>query len=103
MRFLPSPARVMRSGAFALAIVLVFSATIITPASAQSPAVPGGDDPILRPGARMPTFDEHAEEILQAQDIAFITRRTAGDDPLDNGQAGAMRAAAAKAAKKLAK
>ena len=43
------------------------------------------------------------EEILQERDIAFISRRTAGDNALSNQQAGAMRAAAAHVASDLRK
>jgi uncharacterized repeat protein (TIGR01451 family) len=95
--------RATRLGGIALTIVLVFAATVTVPASAQAPGTPTGDDPILRPGAQRPVFDEHTEEFLQQQDIAFMSRRTAGDNQLDNQQAGAMRAAAAQAAKKLVK
>ena len=96
--------RATRLGGFALTIALVFAATVTMPASAQGPGVPpSGDDPILQPGARPQPFDEVAEEILQQRDIAFLTRRTAGDNQLSDQQAGAMRAAAAQAAKKLVK
>ena len=89
--------RVIRAGALAVAITLVLSSIVTIPASAQGPTPPRtGDDPILLPGARMPTFDEETEEILQQRDIAFITRRTAGDNPLSDHDAAKARAAAAK-------
>jgi uncharacterized repeat protein (TIGR01451 family) len=94
----------MRAGALAVAIVFVLSSVLIAPASAQSPVPPrAGDDPILLPGTRMPTFDEETEELLQQRDIAFITRRTAGDNPLNVQDAAKARAKAAKAAEQLRK
>jgi uncharacterized repeat protein (TIGR01451 family) len=96
--------RVMRAGALAVAIVFVLSSVVIAPASAQGPTPPRtGDDPILLPGTRMPTFDEETEELLQQRDLAFITRRTAGDNPLNIQDAAKARATAAKAADKLRK
>jgi uncharacterized repeat protein (TIGR01451 family) len=96
--------RATRLGGFALTIALVFAATVTMPASAQGPGVPpSGDDPILLPGAQPPPFDELTEELLQQRDIAFISRRTAGDNALSNQQAGAMRAAAAHTATDLRK
>jgi uncharacterized repeat protein (TIGR01451 family) len=96
--------RATRLGGLALTFVLMFGATIISPASAHGPGVPpSGDDPILLPGAQPPPFDEVTEEALLQRDIAFISRRTAGDNALSNQQAGAMRAAAAHAAADLRK
>ena len=95
--------RAMRAGALAVAASLVLAATITVPASAQGPVIPNGDDPILRPGAKPPPFDEVTEEILQQRDIAFISRRTAGDNVLSNQEAGAMRAVAAHVASDLRK
>jgi uncharacterized repeat protein (TIGR01451 family) len=100
-RLLP---RAMRLGGVAFTIVLVLAATLTVPASAQGPGTPpSGDDPILLPGAQPPPFDEMTEEILQQRDIAFISRRTAGDNALSNQQAGALRAAAAHTAADLRK
>jgi uncharacterized repeat protein (TIGR01451 family) len=96
--------RATRFGGIALTFALVFAATITMPASAQGPGTPpSGDDPIFLPGAKPPPFDEVMEEILQERDIAFISRRTAGDNALSNQQAGAMRAAAAHTAADLRK
>jgi len=96
--------RLMRASALAVAMILVSSGSLFMPASAQGPVTGGnGDDPILLPGAQMPTFDEATEEILQQRDLAFITRRIAGDTVLDNQQAGALRAEAARAAARLRK
>lgn len=66
-------------------------------------AVGGDDGPIPRPGARFPVDDEEGESILLQRDAYFMTRRTAGDIPLDNQQAGALRAAAAHQAARLRK
>src|SRR3989454_3402656 len=95
--------RAMRAGAFAVAVSLVLAGTIAVPANAQGPVIPNGDDPILRPGAQPPPFDEVTEEIPQQRDIAFTSRRTAGDNALSNQEAGAMRAAAAHVASDLRK
>ena len=96
--------RATRFGGFALTIALVFAATLNTPASAQGPGTPpSGDDPLPTPGAKPPPFDEAMEEALLQRDIAFISRRTAGDNALSNQQAGAMRAAAAHVAADLRK
>jgi uncharacterized repeat protein (TIGR01451 family) len=96
--------RATRLGGFALTIALVFAATLNTPANAQGPGTPpSGDDPLPTPGAKPPPFDEAMEEALLQRDIAFISRRTAGDNALSNQQAGAMRAAAAHAAADLRK
>jgi len=95
--------RAMHAGALVLVVSLVLAATITVPANAQGPVTPSGDDPILRPGAQPPPFDEVTEEILQQRDIAFISRRTAGDNALSNQEAGAMRAAAAHVASDLRK
>src|SRR2546427_1384996 len=95
--------RAMRAGALAVVVSLVLAVTITVPANAQGPVIPNGDDPILRPGAKPPAFDEVTEEILQQRDIAFISRRTAGDNVLSNQEAGAMRAVAAHVASDLRK
>src|SRR4029078_2275325 len=50
-----------------------------------------------------PASDEITEQILKQRDIAFISRRTAGDNALSNQQAGALRAAAARTAADLRK
>jgi uncharacterized repeat protein (TIGR01451 family) len=88
----------MRACAFAFAMILVLTASLYVPAS----ATPAADDtPILLPGWQ-PINEEkvEADELLQ-RDLAFISRRTAGEAPLSVQQAAAMRAAAADAAKRL--
>ncbi|HZK75164.1 MAG TPA: hypothetical protein VFD88_14335 [Clostridia bacterium] len=72
------------------------------PASAVSG--PGGSDtPTLRPGAQSPEsqLDDETEARLLQLDQAYISSRTAGDNQLSVQQAGALRAAAAGAAKQL--
>ena len=74
-------------------------------------ALSGGDDALYRSGshalvpsefARQPLAPEGggSSELL-ARDAFFMSRRTAGTDPLDNLQAGALRAQAARAAKNI--
>jgi photosystem II stability/assembly factor-like uncharacterized protein len=63
----------------------------------------GGDNPVLGPSVQ-PIFAEgEGENELLERDAFFTTRRTAGDIPLDNQQAGALRAAAARTAARLRK
>jgi uncharacterized repeat protein (TIGR01451 family) len=59
------------------------------------------DTPTLKAGAR-PLLSEKAEQLLE-RDAAYTTRRTAGDRTLTVERAGALRAAAARAAKRLAR
>jgi len=69
-------------------------------------AIAGADSdaPILRPGTRYPDEgEEEGEAFLLERDAAFMLKRTAGDIPLDNQQAGALRAAAAREAARLRK
>ena len=61
------------------------------------------DTPTYQRGTQPPRVEEKMEEELLAQDFAFISRRTAGDIPLDNQQAGSLRAEAARAAARLRK
>src|SRR5438876_7084152 len=64
----------------------------------------GGDDIApYRAGAQPLTLAEESEEQLLEQDIAFTTRRTAGDNPLDITRVGELNAKARLAAKRLAK
>src|SRR3982074_892856 len=90
----------MRAGAFAVAITLVLGVTLAAPVSAHPPVdgppIAVGDTPVLLPGAQIPQFDEATEELLVQRDLAWITRRTAGDTKLDNEQAGQFRAKAAR-------
>jgi len=61
----------------------------------------GSDIPILRPGAEPLEQDDEEEARLLLLDQAFIASRTAGDNQLSVQEAGALRAAAANAAKQL--
>ncbi len=77
-----------------LVVSLLMGSVII--ASAQS----GDDTPTFLPGTR-PLVEQEDESLLLQRDAAFIGERTAGDIPLDNQQAGALRAAAARTAARL--
>ncbi len=88
-----------------LVVSLLMSAVLVSSTSAGMNgagimAAAGDDTPTLRAGARPPAEDG-GEELLLQRDAAFIGERTAGDIPLDNQQAGALRAAAARAAARL--
>src|SRR4029450_5712500 len=61
----------------------------------------GGDTPTLRVGATSLAPEEAKDEELLQRDLEFMSRRTAGDNQLNNTQAGQLRAAAAHAAKAL--
>jgi uncharacterized repeat protein (TIGR01451 family) len=63
----------------------------------------GGDTPLLRPGAQSPEnqLSDDAEARLLALDQAYIASKTAGDNQLSIELAGALRSAAADAAKAL--
>jgi uncharacterized repeat protein (TIGR01451 family) len=92
--------RVMRAGALAVAMTLVLTTSLYAPAS----ATPAADDtPILLPGWQPINEEKIEDEELLQRDLAFISRRTAGEAPLSVQQAAAMRAAAADAAKRLKK
>ena len=63
-----------------------------------------GDTPSLAGGAQPLEESEASEQqILLQLDLAYTSRRTAGDTPLDFSQAGELRGEAARAAKKLRK
>ena len=49
------------------------------------------DTPTLQPGAAPPRISEEDEQIQLQRDLFFMSRRTAGDQQLDNQQAGALR------------
>ncbi len=79
----------------ALSLLLLFAGAAF--------AVTGDDTPTLRPGATAKEGDESAEQRFLLLDEATTAARLAGDNPLDISQAGALRAHAANAARKLAK
>ncbi|HET7449009.1 MAG TPA: hypothetical protein VFJ78_00295 [Gaiellaceae bacterium] len=85
--------------ATALAVVLAVAAFGAVGAS----PIGDGDTPTLAPGAAPLALDEEQEHELLELDLAMSTRRTAGDVPLDNQQAGALRAEAARAAARIRK
>jgi len=79
-----------------LVVSLLMGSAII--ASAQS----DDDTPTFLPGVRPRVDDdEEDEELMKQRDAAFMLERTAGDLPLDNQQAGALRAVAARTAARL--
>jgi uncharacterized repeat protein (TIGR01451 family) len=86
----------------ALVLTVAIFAAGVGPGLAY-PAQPAGDGdtPTLRPGAQPLEQDDELEAQLLLRDQAFIAGRTAGDSPLSVEQAGALRAAAANAAKQL--
>src|SRR6266511_1518946 len=99
------PSRRLRTIGIAAAFLLVLAGVAAFPATGVGVQPAGDDTPILAPGAHSTEFDEElfdegGDEIL-ARDQAFISRRTAGDNPLDVLAAGRLRAAAARAAKRL--
>jgi uncharacterized repeat protein (TIGR01451 family) len=77
-------------------VSLLMSTVIIAAAQGEF-----DDTPILSPGTRLPSEEEEGESLLLQRDAAFMLERTAGDIPLDNQQAGALRAAAARTAARL--
>ena len=79
----------------ALTCLLAFGGTAV--------ALSGDDTPTLRAGATPKEGDESAEARLLQLDEATTSSRLAGDNPLDITQAGALRAAASNAARKLSK
>ena len=79
----------------ALTCLLAFGGTAV--------ALSGDDTPTLRAGAAPKEGDEQAEDRLRQLDIASTQLRLSGDNPLDISQAGALRAAASKAARELRK
>lgn len=83
----------------ALAVILTVAAVVVAGGSAAG----GSDNPVLKAGAQPLLQDEESEQALLELDLATISRRTAGDIPLDNQQAGALRAEAARAAARLRK
>jgi photosystem II stability/assembly factor-like uncharacterized protein len=97
----------MSIGRVRLAVAGIGSAVLIAglvaaPGSAVGSAVVD-DTPTLQPGAAPPRISEEDEQVQLQRDLFFMSRRTAGDQPLDNQQAGALRAAAARAAADLRK
>jgi uncharacterized repeat protein (TIGR01451 family) len=94
----------MRASVRTILATTVTGLLFATVPAAIGGAPPGGDDtPTLRPGAKPLPVDEESEQELLQRDFYFMSRRTAGDQQLDNQQAGALRATAAHAAAQLRK
>ncbi len=83
--------------------VIPLAAAVIAVLAGAAIAVSGGadDTPILKPGAQPLAPEEATGDELLERDLEFMSRRTAGDAPLDNLTAGQLRAAAVRAAKGL--
>ena len=93
--------RLAQSLGFAVALAVVLAAAAFAAVGASP--LGDGDTPTLAPGAAPLALDEEQEHELLELDLAMTTRRTAGDVPLDNQQAGALRAEAARAAARIRK
>src|SRR5262245_37749897 len=78
-------------------------AAIVAVLACSAAAITGDDTPTLQPGVAPPKVSEEDEQALLERDFFFESRRTAGDVQLDNQQAGALRAEAARAAARLRK
>jgi photosystem II stability/assembly factor-like uncharacterized protein len=87
--------RLLTIGALAAVLAAVFAGAAI--------GLSGDDIAPYQPGAAPLKLDEQQEEELLEQDLAFVTSRTAGDNPLDQTKVGQLNAKARKAAKQLAK
>ncbi|MFL5982280.1 MAG: hypothetical protein ACJ74R_11280, partial [Gaiellaceae bacterium] len=89
-----------------LSAVAVVAAGVIGVATfaiaGSGPVSTDGDTPVLQ-GGIPPLPDVGDEEYRDQSDLAFISRRTAGNIPLDLQQAGALRAEAARTAARLRK
>jgi hypothetical protein len=84
-----------------LAILGIIALVLVMIPAAKAGA--DGEGPVLRPGARLPNEEEEGGSLLLWRDDDFMSKRTAGNIPLDNQQAGALRAEAARAAARLRK
>jgi hypothetical protein len=96
------PGTLVGSVVLAGALAAILAGTAFGVAGA-GPIKSDGDTPTLAVGATPLAQDEEGEEELLQLDLAFTSRRTAGDIPLDNQQAGALRGEAARAAARLRK
>ncbi len=83
-----------------LPAVLAFAVLAAAPAGAHPPP-PSSDTPVRLPGAKPLALDEESEAELLRRDFFFETRHNAGDNPLSTQQAGAERARADVAARRL--
>ena len=89
----------MRSGRVRTIVATLGSALLVTGLVLAPPGTASGapddDTPVYQPGSAPPRVSEEDEQALLERDLFFMSRRTAGDQILDNQQAGALRAAAA--------
>ena len=92
----------VRGAVATIGSAVLVAGLLMAPPGAAGSAV-ADDTPTLQPGARPPRISEEDEQIQLQRDLFFMSRRTAGDQQLDNQQAGALRAAAARAAAQLRK
>ncbi|MFF0267285.1 hypothetical protein [Kribbella sp. NPDC004536] len=81
---------------------VLVAALVAAPSGAAGGAV-ADDTPTFTAGTAPPRLNEDDEQVQLQRDLYFMSRRTAGDQQLDNQQAGALRAAAARAAADLRK
>jgi uncharacterized repeat protein (TIGR01451 family) len=100
--------RWLRSGAIVSSVVLAGALAALLAGTAFGVAGAGpinsdGDSPTLAVGAVPLIQEEEGEGELLQRDAAYMSERTAGDIPLDNQQAGALRGEAARAANRLRK
>src|SRR5262245_51449116 len=89
----------LRRGVLPVALLAALVAVLACAAAATV----GDDTPTLQPGAVPPKVSEEDEHELLERDFFFESRRLAGDVPLSNQQAGALRAEAAHTANRLRK
>ncbi|TDO52843.1 putative repeat protein (TIGR01451 family) [Kribbella sp. VKM Ac-2571] len=94
--------RSVRGAVAGIGSAVLVAGLVMAPGGAAGSAVVD-DTPVLAPGAAPPRISEEDEQIQLQRDLFFMSRRTAGDQQLDNQQAGAQRAAAARAAAQLRK
>src|SRR5215213_2212462 len=91
------------------AVVFIAAAVAVTSfagsggSSTTAPQPSSAETPVLAASGQPLEVDQGLAERLVDRDNAFASRRTAGDIPLDNQQAGALRAEAAQAAARLRK
>ncbi|GAA0930631.1 hypothetical protein GCM10009554_13950 [Kribbella koreensis] len=77
-----------------LGSAVLVAGLLLAPVGATG-APPVDDTPTLIPGTRPPRVSEKDEQAFLERDFFFMSRRTAGDQKLDNQRAGALRAVAA--------
>jgi uncharacterized repeat protein (TIGR01451 family) len=85
------------------AVSIPLATVLIAVLAGAAVAMSGGadDTPLLNAGAKPLAPEEATGDELLERDLEFMSRRTAGDTPLDNQTAGQLRASAVRAAKAL--